>query len=133
MVTAREKLIPVGGYLLALFFPIPLLNIIAVRVYWFLFQGESEFVDHHLRENINFLISYQIYIASIFFIFFLLDSLPMSIMPGIVNVTSVLLLFGFFGVLLLLFLLIYPIYIIAIIAVLIGKHFRFPLTIKFAN
>ncbi|MCC5909724.1 MAG: DUF4870 domain-containing protein [Clostridiaceae bacterium] len=131
MVTLKEKIISIGGYLLALFFPIPLLNIIAVQVYWMNFRAKSKFVDHHLKQNINFLITYQIYMLSIFTFLFLLDKMPISIVPGIVSIASVLLGFGSLGVLLLLFLLIYPIYIVAIIATLAGKYFKFPLTIKF--
>lgn len=138
MITLEEKIISIGGYLLSIFFP-PAINILAVRIYWEIFQSKSEFIEHHIKENINFLISYQIYMLSFIAFYYLLKIIPDFIydkifdlvLPGILGIIPFLLGLGFIGFLLMIFLIITPVYIVAIIATLAGKRFRFPLTINF--
>ncbi|MBM7571098.1 DUF4870 domain-containing protein [Aquibacillus albus] len=130
MVSTKEKLMAVFGYLIPIFFPIPLLSIVAIQVYYLLFRGESIFFDEHARENVNFQISYQIYLFSLFGIGYIFSKLA-PILPEASIPFNVIVLFGAFGLIIFAGLFWFITMIIAIIRAVLGKRFRFPLTIRF--
>ncbi|WP_185819643.1 DUF4870 domain-containing protein [Salibacterium salarium] len=130
--TTAEKFIAAGGHLIALFFPIPLLGILVVALYWMFFRGYSRFTDHHLTENINFQISYALYMIG-----FAAIGLGMSLLPeeslDTFGLFGILAGFGFVAFVVVFLFMWWIVFIIAIIAALVYKYFKFPLTIRFVK
>ncbi|TMN23179.1 DUF4870 domain-containing protein [Lentibacillus cibarius] len=135
LVSKDEKIIVLGGYVLAFFFPIPLLNIVAIQVYRIIFREHTTFVDQHLRGIINFLITFQLYIISTVLLLFIVSKIPrdfwLSILPDVLVIYGGLA----FIVLVLLFILSSAIWVlvmvIGVIKTIMGKAYNFPLTFRF--
>ncbi|GEN45299.1 DUF4870 domain-containing protein [Alkalibacillus haloalkaliphilus] len=134
VITTKDRLMVAFGYLLPMIFPLSLLNIVITLVYWYVAPYQSPFFDHHMKENINAQISYQLYIFVSFVLFFVFGWLGTSYpgaMPDVFQVMLPLATFGFIGIIALIILFWWVIFVIAIIASIAKKYFRFPLIIRF--
>jgi len=82
--------------LLGLIIPFPFVNVIAPLVIWMMFRDESEFIDFHGKEALNFQISLLIYIfvgvilgvilALVLIGFLILAVIPFMILFGVIAV-----------------------------------------------
>ncbi|MDC3417046.1 DUF4870 domain-containing protein [Aquibacillus salsiterrae] len=132
MSSTKEKLLAVFGYLIPIFFPVPLLTIVAIQVYYMLFRGESIFLDKHQRENVNFQISCQLYVLVAFVLYFILFKVA-PLLPDIAVAFNILFGIATFGFIVFFSLFWLVTMIVAIIRAALGKPFRFPLTIRFVK
>ncbi|WP_018922904.1 DUF4870 domain-containing protein [Salsuginibacillus kocurii] len=132
-----DKLIAVLSYILAMFFPVPILSIVAVFLFWLVFRDQSRFIDHHLKENINFQISFQLYTLAAFILVFIftnvLNMLPQEMLPDLLAVSGFLMSVGLFGLLIFAGFAWYALLAAASIGALLGKFFKFPLIIRFVK
>jgi uncharacterized Tic20 family protein len=133
----QEKILATIPHILALL-PIPLFNILVVYVFLLTFGRRSDFVSTHTKENLNFQISYQLYVV----LFFLAIYLWNRISPLLENMSSFLenfqiiqlvgvgIAFLYFGAVLLHWLIILFLLVAAIVKALLGKSYKFPLVIR---
>ncbi|MBU9711681.1 DUF4870 domain-containing protein [Evansella tamaricis] len=112
--------------------PLPFGNIILTLIYWAIVRTQSDYMDHHGRQSLNFQISFTLYpiiITVIWYVFSLVNNWLsdgtgpdlLGLMVGIVGVSFFIVFFVLYGALA----------IIAIISALLGKKFTYPMTIKF--
>ncbi|WP_188207001.1 DUF4870 domain-containing protein [Alkalibacillus aidingensis] len=122
------------GYAIPLFLPMPLFNIVITYIYWRVLPSESDFTDHHLKENINYQISIQLYMLSFFVLVFIVQIIgQVGFIPDIASMIGILLSFGVLGLMILAAFTWVILLAVAVIAVLMGKYFRFPLIIRFVK
>ncbi|WP_138417170.1 hypothetical protein [Aquibacillus sediminis] len=143
----KDRVITSIGYALPIFLSGPLLSIDAVLtvgavlVYYFILRKQSRFFFHHVRQNVNVVLSYYLYRGIInLFIFLVERVLSMGgegLQEWIAEQVFLQPLFFFLGVLSPIFftLLLQSVFHIAlgllIIFVLMGKWTRIPLVIRF--
>ncbi|UCZ51755.1 hypothetical protein LGQ02_12880 [Bacillus shivajii] len=132
----KDRFIIGGGYLLPMVFPVPLLTLVFVYIYYYFLGGVSRFVNHHLKQSFNVVASYHLYTLVLFLFFYLLTTfgdlfgnlfadnvfVGMFIVMG--SISSFFLIFLFS-------IIIYVVLIVAIILAFFGKWVRIPLIIKF--
>ncbi|MET3683575.1 putative Tic20 family protein [Alkalibacillus flavidus] len=134
VITPKDRLMVTIGYLLPLVLPLTFLNIWLTVLYWYVAPYQSPFFDHHMRENINAQISYQLYIVIGFILFFLLGSVAsvgIDWLPDLAKLSIPLFAMGLMGIIFIIIISWWFVYLIAIIAALAKKYFRFPLIIRF--
>jgi uncharacterized Tic20 family protein len=91
-------------------FIIPFGNIIGPLIVWLIKGKESEFVDAHGKESLNFQISMTIYFCVSFVLIFLLIGIPLIIILAIVQIILV---------------------VIASMKARDGLSYQYPITIRF--
>ena len=89
---------------------IPFGNIIAPLIIWLVKKEESELVDRHGKESLNFQISIAIYCAIAFLLVFIVIGIPLLFALGIFNLVMI---------------------IVAAVKTNSGEDFRYPLCIRF--
>ena len=134
--STQQKILAALPHVIAMV-PIPPFNILAVYVYRVLAGQQSILIDEHSKENINFQLSYQLYFLcfiifafginglSSFFDISAMDLPPVFAVIGVgagFIIIGLLLLHGFFVLIFL---------VAAIVKALMGKPYKFPLTIRF--
>ncbi|RPF55866.1 DUF4870 domain-containing protein [Aquisalibacillus elongatus] len=134
--TIQEKLLSIIPHIIALL-PIPLLNIVLVYVYRMIVGNDSLLVENHTRNNINFQLSYQIYLLCLFLLINLIAFASSTFDITAIDLSPLLTIIGVgvglitIGLLLILGLVITAILIFAIVKALLGEYIKFPLTIRF--
>ncbi len=145
----KDRLIIAVGYALPIFLSGPLLSIKAlltmgaVLAYYFILRTQSRFVFHHLRQNVNFVLSYYLFLGIINLFLFLLERALVLGGEGIqdwisenVLLQPFLFLVGvLFPIFSILFLrtVFHIVLVVLIILVLMGKWTRIPLVIRFVK
>ncbi|OIJ15215.1 hypothetical protein BKP35_05040 [Anaerobacillus arseniciselenatis] len=132
--TVHPLLDRIGGaisHVLALL-PLPVGNIIVTLIYWLIVRKRSDFLDHHGRQSLNFQISFTLYPLILVLIWYVVDKINSFLFAGagadIFGILMGLVGFSFLIVFLVFFALTV---IIATISALLGKRFKYPLSIKF--
>ncbi|MDQ0159873.1 DUF4870 domain-containing protein [Alkalibacillus salilacus] len=134
VVTAKDRWMVLIGYALPIVFPLTLFNIVVTVVYWYVAPYQSPFFDHHMRENINAQISYQLYLLLSFGLFLLLGwfgSMNLNWLPDLAHLSIPLFAMGLIGIIFIIIIAWWVVFIIAVIATIAKKYFRFPVTIRF--
>ncbi|WP_456275110.1 DUF4870 domain-containing protein [Bacillus sp. AK128] len=119
-----EKILAAIPHVIAII-PIPGLNFTITFVYWYFLRYQSKFIDFHGKQSINFQLSLTIYSLTSITVFYTVNFLLRDSGPGSVLVTilaiACLIAGGLFYVVTI---------IIALIGSLLGKEFKYPLTIR---
>lgn len=134
--TIQEKLLSAVPHVIAML-PIPLLNIVLVYIYRVIIGTESLLVENHTRNNINFQISYQLYLLALFLLIGLISFISKHFDFAVIDLPPLFAIVGFgfgfiiIGLLLIQGLLITALLIFAIFKAFLGEYINFPLTIRF--
>ncbi|WP_194840965.1 DUF4870 domain-containing protein [Filobacillus milosensis] len=133
--TIQEKLLSVIPHIIAML-PIPLINIVLVYIYRIIVGTDSTLIENHTRNNINFQLSYHLYLIILFAIIAIVANFPFNLL-GLFDSTPIVGLLGIgvgliaFGFLLIQWFLYIALLIFAMIKALLGEYIKFPLTIRF--
>ncbi|NEO85111.1 MAG: DUF4870 domain-containing protein [Spirulina sp. SIO3F2] len=118
--------------------PIPFANVVIPLVVWLLEREQSPFIDRHGRESLNFQLSMLLYslgliILGIFLaiLWFVVLGFGGSLDSGIASLSALVMLFGYGSFVLFWSLIQLVLVIWASIRAQRGRHFRYPLTIRF--
>lgn len=125
-VSVNHRLLATMNHVFALI-TIPVLNFTITFLYWFILKYNSKFLNHHGKQSINFQLSFSMYGTFLFLFWVSFNLLFQDTGSG----SSLLITFitVAVGIVMVLF---YIITIfVAMVASLLGKEFRYPLTVKF--
>ena len=126
----KERWIVVGGCAIAMLFPVPVINILAVHSLWRRFREGSSYIEHQLRANLNFQISIQVYLATAAVLLLGLPYLPEMVVPGVFEWLRFPLGMGMMGITVLLLLTWFTIFTVAFIFAFSGKLFQYPFSLR---
>lgn len=134
----NDRLITAAAYGLTMLVPVPLLSVAVAWLFFHLLRGHSLFVEHHLKQNVNLIISLHVYIVVLSLFVFILPN-----MGGVVEwlgekvpllaITLTLGGISSFFLIIIVLLLITAVYIVLVIFCLFGQWVRVPLIIRFVK
>lgn len=134
----NDRLIAAAAYGLTMLITFPLLSIAVAWLFLYLINGQSLFVEKHLKQNFNLIVSIHIYILVLTIFIFLVTN--MGGLLGWITETVPLLgitlaLGGFFSFFLIIIILISiaAVFIVLMVYALFGQWVRLPLIIRFVK
>ncbi|GEL08212.1 DUF4870 domain-containing protein [Salisediminibacterium halotolerans] len=126
----KDRGIVAGGCVIAILIPVPVINILIVYALYQRLRTDRPFVDHQLRQNVNFQISMQVYLAGAFILLFALPFLPGLFFPGSLDWLRIPLGLGMIGTSVLLLFIWFTIFTAALIFAVSGRWFQYPFSLQ---
>lgn len=126
----RDRGIVAGGCAIAMLIPVPVINILIVYVLYQRLTSGRPFVDHQLRQNLNFQISIQVYLLAAVVLLLALPFLPSLFFPGSLDWLRIPLGLGMVGTSVLLLFIWFTVFAAALIFALSGRWFQYPFSLQ---
>ncbi|WP_138417168.1 DUF4870 domain-containing protein [Aquibacillus sediminis] len=134
----NERLIAAAAYGLTMLVAVPLLSVAIAWLFYYLLRGHSVFVQNHLKQNVNLITSYHVYVFVFLLLFLIVPNMGgvLEWLTEKVPLIGITLTLG--GISSIFFIIIATLLIMAVLMVLIiftlfGQWIRVPLIIKFVK